>query len=472
MPLTLYNTLSREKEEFTPIEPGKVNLYACGPTVYDFAHIGNLRSFVMTDLLYRALKAEGVEVLWVMNVTDIDDKTIRATIEKSGKEATVADLRKFTSHLTKEFYRDLNATGVLADDITFINITDVIPDIQAFILLLIEKGYAYRAEDGSTYFSIERYQADFGTYGALVGPEFLKGKKIGARVLSDEYEKENLSDFALWKAWDGADADIAWEHPILGRGRPGWHIECSVVNHRAFPGGTDIHTGGIDLLFPHHTNEIAQSQPLQPIFVRHWMHGEYLQVEGKKMAKSAGNFYTLRDVEAKGFSGLTLRYFYLQTHYRQQMNFTWEALEGAAMAYKNLTERVAELLRDTTADKENSPAVELHKKAFADAVRDDLNMPKALATTWELMKDTSISAETRLAMLAEMDKILGLDLVEHAHTLLEMPVPAHVNELARLREKARLDKDWLEADRLRQEIEKLGWTVRDTDAGSTISKTQ
>jgi cysteinyl-tRNA synthetase len=293
--LKLYNTLTKKIEEVP--KKDHINLYTCGPTVYNYAHIGNLRSYIMADLLYRTLKYDGYKPKWVMNITDIDDKTIKGAIAKFGQDATVENLREYTKFYLDEFLKDLGEVNVLKDEITFIRVTDVIKETQDFIVSLIDKGYAYKADDGSTYFSIEKYQKDFGDYGELVGNKFLEGKKVGARVAVDEYEKENLSDFALWKAWDKkTDGQIFWDHPQLGKGRPGWHIECSVINKIGFKGEpTDIHTGGVDLIFPHHTNEIAQSQALagKGNFVHHWFHSEHLLVDGKKMSKSAGNFYTL-----------------------------------------------------------------------------------------------------------------------------------------------------------------------------------
>jgi cysteinyl-tRNA synthetase len=334
--LKLYNTLTKQIEEIKKPEGRRLNMYSCGPTIYNYAHIGNLRSFILADLLYRTLKYDGYEPRWVMNLTDIDDKTIKGTIQKFGKAAGVKELFDFTEEYRLAFVNDLKEVNVMVDEIEFIRITNKMPEIQEFIMQLIAKGYAYKAEDGSTYFSIEKYQKDFGDYGQLVGEKFIEGKKVGARVAVDEYEKDNLSDFALWKAYNPeSDGNIAWDHPELGKGRPGWHIECSVINKVAFNGEpTDIHTGGVDLIFPHHTNEIAQSQALvgKGNFVHHWLHSEHLLVDGKKMSKSLGNFYTLKDIFEKGFNGMDFRFLFFNTNYRAQQNFTFESLNASKVA--------------------------------------------------------------------------------------------------------------------------------------------
>jgi len=440
--MKLYNTLAHKIEEFKPVDGKTVRLYTCGPTVYNFAHIGNLRSYIMADLLYRSLVYNGYQVQWVMNLTDIDDKTIKSAIAEHGQQATVADLRSHTDKFIQAFYADLDEVNVSRDTIRFIKVTDVIPQIQQFITDLIDKGYAYTADDGSTYFNIEKYQQDFGDYGALVGEKFLEGKKVGARVKVDEYDKENLSDFALWKAWDEADAQIFWDHPRLGKGRPGWHIECSVINNIAFSGQpTDIHTGGVDLVFPHHTNEIAQSQPMYKPFTRHWFHSEHLLVDGKKMAKSANNFYTLRDLKEKlNGAGLALRYLFLQSHYKTRQNFTLGSLQAARNGLRHLNNLVGEQSAE--------PAVNLKK--FLD---DDLNIPQALG-----------DAEVRDHLL-NADKIFGLKLGQNA----TLQIPAEIQQLVEQREQARLAKDFAKSDELRKKIEAAGYLVEDTPAGQKVS---
>jgi cysteinyl-tRNA synthetase len=439
----LYNTLTRQIEEIQPSGGKTIRLYTCGPTAHDYAHIGNFRSYINADLLYRALIFNGFKVDYVMNITDVDDKTIKKTIAEFGQEATVKDLHTFTTRYIDAFFEDLAKVNIDASKIKIIRVSEVIPQIQAFILELIDKGYAYQTNDG-VYFSIEKYQADFNDYGVLVGAKFLEGKKIGARVAVDEYDKENLSDFALWKKHTEADGQIFWDHEILGKGRPGWHIECSVINKVAFGGkATDIHTGGVDLIFPHHTNEIAQSQPLGP-FVKHWMHAEHLMVNEAKMAKSEQNFFTLRDLEEKGFSGLDLRYLFLQSHYKTQSNFSWESLEAAHTALNKL--------RSAASNTDGSGSV---NETFAKAVSEDLNLPQALAAAWDDKEN-----------LLEYDQVLGLRLNEKV----ELEIPSDVQKLLDERQAARDAKDFARSDELRDEIATLGFEVKDTAEGQIISK--
>lgn len=439
--LKLYNTLTRKIEEVKkPEGRDRLNLYTCGPTVYNFAHIGNLRSYITADLLYRTLKADGYNPKWVMNITDVDDKTIKGTIEAIGPQATAENLREYTDSYYKKFLKDLSAVNVNIDEIKFIKVTDVIPQIQVFILNLIKRGYAYRADDGSVYFSIEKYQKDFGDYGALVGEKFIEGKKVGARVKVDEYEKDNLSDFALWKAHTPADGNIYWDHSELGKGRPGWHIECSVINFLAFDGEpTDIHTGGVDLIFPHHSNEIAQSQPLYKPFVNTWSHCEHLQVDGQRMGKRFNNFYTEEDLQSKGFTGADFRYFLLSSHYRNQQNFTWEGLLAARTArerYQNLP----------VGGTDNAPVLE--------KINNDLNFAEALSEIWGSGRTSD-----------QIDSILGVRL-----NLSSEVIPKEIQELLDQRTQARLAKDFAKSDQVRVQIESLGFEVMDTPEGQKVKK--
>ncbi len=442
--LQLYNTLTRKVEPITPADGETIRLYTCGPTVYNYVHIGNLRSYITADLLYRTLKYDGYEVDYVMNITDVDDKTIRGTLDKFGPNATTDDLHTYTSEFLDMFLNDLNSVNIDASAIRLIRVSEVIPQIQEFIIKLINKGYAYQTDDG-VYFSIEKYQADFHDYGTLVGEKFLEGKKIGARVAVDEYEKEDLSDFALWKNHTEADGQIFWDHPALGKGRPGWHIECSVINKVAFGEKTiDLHTGGVDLIFPHHTNEIAQSQPLGP-FVKHWVHAEHLQVADEKMAKSKKNFYTLRDIEEKGFSGLDLRYTFLQSHYKTQSNFSWESLEASHAALSKLKNAISGLTAEPVPN----------GQSFTESVNDDLNLPRALAAVWENKNN-----------LLQYDKVLGLrlDKTEVAD------IPENVQQLLDERKIARDNKDFTKSDELRDQIFALGFEVKDSSDGQQVSK--
>lgn len=440
--LKIFNTLTNQ-EQILDIKPGQtVRLYSCGPTVYEYAHIGNLRSFVLADLLRRTLVANGVSVDWVMNLTDIDDKTIKGAISAYGNDAGVTQLRTYTQRFAEKFFDDLREVGIDTETIRFINVTDVIPEIQEFVLDLLEKGFAYKADDGSTYFSIEKYQSEFGDYGQLIGNKFLEGKKVGVRIKNDEYDKDNLSDFALWKAWDEQDGQIFWEHAILGKGRPGWHIECSAINRLAFNGEpTDIHTGGIDLVFPHHTNEIAQSQPIYKPFVNTWIHFEHLLVDGKKMSKSLKNDYRLDDLKDKYFSGLDLRYFYLQSNFRQQTNFTWTALESARAGRVKLQ-----------AHYQDSDGI--IGQDFLAAINNNLNTAEALAI-----------AHQHKEHLAAYEQVLGLGLDQAPEQLV---VPEDVQQLLNERAIAREAKDFAKSDDLREKIAKLGFEVLDTPDGQKL----
>ncbi len=441
--MNLYNTLTRKIEEISPADGKTIRFYTCGPTVYNYAHIGNLRTYISADLLYRTLIFNGFDVDYVMNITDVDDKTIKGAIAEYGAGATVENLHEYTTKYLEYFLKDLAEVNIDTSKIRFIRVSEVIPQIQDFILQLIEKGYAYHTDDG-VYFSIEKYQADFHDYGALVGEKFLEGKKVGARVAVDEYDKDNLSDFALWKLHSEDDGQIFWEHDILGKGRPGWHIECSVINKVAFgENAVDLHAGAVDLIFPHHTNEIAQSQPLGP-FVKHWFHPEHLQVADTKMAKSKNNFYTLRDIEERGFSGLDLRYTFLQSHYKTQSNFTWENLEASKTALSKLKSSF-----------ENLTSLENHSH-FLNAVNQDLNIPQGLAAIWA-GKDNPLKC----------DSVLGLKLDSVVE---QIEVPAEVQALLDERQQARDAKDFEKSDKLRDQIAKLGFEVKDTSTGQEVSK--
>jgi cysteinyl-tRNA synthetase len=319
MGLKFKNSYSRLLEEFVPVEEGKAKIYTCGPTIYNYQHIGNFRTFMWGDLLRRYLIYKGFDVTYVMNITDIDDKIIRES-QKAGKS-----IKEFTSEFENAFFEDLDALGLMRADITP-HATDHIPEMISMVQSLVDRGLAYEV-DGSYYFKVEK----FGDYGNLANLD-MAGLKAGARVASDEYEKESVSDFALWKGWVETDGDVFWDTEI-GKGRPGWHLECSCMSMKYLGETFDIHTGGVDLLFPHHTNEIAQSEGTTgKKFVNYWLHGEHLMIEGRRMAKSLGNFYTLRDIIEKGYPGVAVRYPLLSSHYRQQMNLTFDGLDAARSA--------------------------------------------------------------------------------------------------------------------------------------------
>lgn len=484
MALIVYNSLGKSKQTFSPINPPEVNLYSCGPTVYNRAHIGNLRSYLFADILYRTLKYKGYKPKWVMNITDIDDKTIKGTIEKFGLDATNEKLQEYTEDFTNSFLSDLKFLNIETTEIDFRPVTKSINEIQQFVIDLIDKGFAYQADDGSVYFSIEKYQQVYGDYGLLIGEKFIDGKKIGAsateiqpaRVEVDEYDKDNLSDFALWKAHTENDGQIGWSNQQLIFGRPGWHIECSTINRLAFGDQTiDIHTGGVDLTFPHHTNEMAQSKALTGHeFVKYWLHSEHVLVDGKKMAKSLDNVLYLYDhFIVKEIDPLAYRYFLLQSNFKQTINFTWEAFESARIAYDKLKKAVEEIKKQISQDN-NSTKKEKILLEFETAIDNNLNTAEALAWLWQLIKDKSISPENKTATIREMDKILGLKLIDILEETIvnanHSGIPAEISLLLEEREKARLNKDWSLADQIRDQISMLGYEVLDTDSGPILRK--
>jgi cysteinyl-tRNA synthetase len=471
--IKLYNSLTKNIEKVEKTD--HLNLYTCGPTVYNYAHIGNLRAFIVADLLYRSLKTEGYNPKWVMNITDIDDKTIKGTVAKYGTSATVENLREFTKFYMDEFINDLKDVNVSVSEINFIRVTDTMPQIQEFVVGLMQKGYAYKADDGSVYFSIEKYQADFNDYGQLVGDKFLEGKKIGARVAVDEYEKDNLSDFALWKKHNPeTDAQIAWGHPTLGLGRPGWHIECSAINQAAFNGEpTDIHTGGIDLAFPHHTNEIAQSQALlgKGNFVKYWLHSEHLLVDGKKMAKSLNNFYTLKDLEGKiPLSSLALRYLFIQSGYRAQQNFTLESLTASYKALEKLynTLKAHKVIGENQQLQENIFAE--YKDKAEKNIENDLNFASLLALLWDSLNKREANINTQDSFVLFLDSIFGLMLQNPPSIAHNIEVPQSVQDLIDQRKQAKEQKDFTKADEIRKQIEALGFDLMDTLEGQKVKK--
>jgi len=442
--LKLYNTLTRKIEEFEPLDPPKVTMYTCGPTVYDYQHIGNLRTMTLSDVLKRTLQANAYEVTSVRNITDIEDKIIKKAAEKG------LSIEEFTRVYEKIFFEDLEKLNIEPVDVNP-RATEHINEMVKYIQVLINKGLAYVEEDGSVYFDI----SEFPDYGKLSRIE-KRELKSGTRTLSDEYTKDSIQDFALWKSVH--PNEIGYDSP-WGRGRPGWHIECSVMSQQYLGDTFDIHIGGIDLLFPHHENEIAQAEGVTgKQFVRFWIHGEFLLVEGQKMSKSLNNFYTLRDIEDKGFEPLALRYLYLTAHYRDKLNFTWKSLEASQNALYNLRD----LVRDFDEPKIGCAEYE---QRFKDAINNDLNLPQAVAVMWEMIRSdypTSAKAQS----LLQFDKVLGLDLQKYVSKKRE--IPEEVMKLVNKREQARENKDFEESDKLRKEIAKLGFEVEDTPQGPKV----
>ncbi len=466
MALRFRNTLTREKEEFKPIEPGKVRMYTCGPTVYGFAHIGNFRTFTFEDLLRRYLKYKGYEVLHVMNLTDVDDKTIRDS-QKEG-----VSLREFTTRYSKAFFEDLDTLGIERAEI-YPAATDHIPEMVSIIRVLAERGLAYEV-NGNWYYRIEQYPQ----YGKLAHID-RDNLKAGARVAADEYEKDSVSDFALWKAWDEADGDVYWETE-LGKGRPGWHIECSAMAMKYLGMHFDIHTGGVDNIFPHHENEIAQSEGAtgHP-FVNYWMHAEHLIVEGRKMAKSFGNFYLLRDLVAKGYTGAQVRYVLLATHYRQQLNFTFQGLDAAKNALQRYNEFISNLEEYAGNGDSRGEAEGITRRMFSgfeEALDDDLNASGAFAAVFDFIRDINrLRSENRLSK-AERDEALAE--IRRVDTVLNLTfergraeeAPAEVLSLVEQRTQARKNKDFKASDRIRDELTALGWVIEDTPQGPKVKR--
>src|SRR5687767_11566336 len=387
MALRIFNTLRRAVQDFAPLDPAgkEVGMYCCGPTVYDYGHIGNFRTFVFSDLVRRYLEFKGFEVRHVMNITDVEDKIIKR-VRETGKP-----LREYTAFYEQEFLKDLDELRC-ARPHDLPHATDFIPDIISLIEKLLARGIAYKASDGSVYFSIEKYRGCGCQYGQLVKLNFDE-MRVGERVSSDEYDKESVADFALWKARVPEDGEVFWESP-WGQGRPGWHIECSAMSMKLLGPSFDLHLGGEDLAFPHHEDEIAQSegaglQASGQRFVKYWLHGAHLLVEGRKMAKSLGNFFTLRDLLAKGFTGREVRQLLLSGHYRETFNFTIEGLQGARQSVARIDECVGKLQEaaGTVAGDVRSPAETVTIDAFTTALDDDLNVSAGWAVVFEWVRE-------------------------------------------------------------------------------------
>ena len=462
MALRFLDTRKRELVEFTPLEPGHVRMYTCGPTIYNFAHIGNLRTFLFEDLLRRYLKWRGYKVTQIMNLTDIDDKIIKGCREKK------VSLKEFTEPFKKAFFEDLDSLRFERAE-KYPAATDHVPEMVVLVQKMMEHGHAYKAEDGSIYFSI----SSFPKYGELSHMD-LDSLKSGARVASDEYEKDSVSDFALWKAWDENDGDVFWETE-LGKGRPGWHLECSAMAMKYLGETFDIHTGGVDNIFPHHENEIAQSESAtgKP-FVKYWMHSEHLIVDGKKMSKSLGNFYTLRDLLEKGYSPVAIRYLLISTHYRAQLNFTFAGIDGAKGAIERLRDfhhRLSEITISGAAHADFLEAVKETKSLFTDNVDSDLNISGGLGVLFEFIKETykrmeigglnAEDAKAARALLEDIDQLLDI-LRPDASAVDAGKIEALIAE----RKDARTQKNWNRADEIRDLFDQMGIIVEDTPSGT------
>ena len=473
MAFTVFDTMARAYREFVPIEGRHVRMYTCGPTVYDYAHIGNFRAYVFEDILRRYLKYAGFAVTQAMNLTDVDDKTIRRS-----REAGVS-LPDYTAKFKQAFFEDLKTLNVEPAE-RYPAATDHIPEMIRLIERLLERGFAYRSDDGCVYFSI----AKFGAYGRLAHLD-MSGLKPGARVAHDEYEKENLADFALWKAWDEQDGDVAWDSP-WGRGRPGWHIECSAMSMKYLGESFDLHTGGVDNIFPHHEDEIAQSEAAtgQP-FVKYWMHCAHLVVDGRKMSKSLGNFHTLRDVVGRGYTGREIRYLLAAAHYRQSLNFTFDALDGARASLARLDEFQGRLREvGATAGSVQPSASGSPPPAWATAAAEDfrramdhdLSISEALKALFDIAREGNRAMDAGVLTPSQADAVLGL--LDHLDLVLgflkrpeEQPDEDALKRLD-ARQQARTARNWGEADRIRGELLARGWVVQDTPAGPKLKRRQ
>ena len=482
MPLRFFNTYSRQVEEFEPRDPSarQICMYTCGPTVYSRAHIGNFRAYIFEDLLQRHLELRGYKVHRVMNITDVDDKTIRGAGEAG------IPLRKFTEQFKQAFFEDGDTLRIKrANEYPAATDQRYVDRMIEMISTLISKGLAYQAEDKSVYYRINK----FPNYGKLAHIDLSQLQSTG-RVKHDEYDKEHIGDFALWKAWDEEAGDVKWDSP-WGPGRPGWHIECSAMSTALLGDQLDIHCGGVDNIFPHHEAEIAQSEGVtEKKFVRYWLHCAHLLVDGQKMAKSLGNFYTVPDVLAKGYTGRELRYALLRVHYRVPLNFTWEGMNEARESLGRIDEWLARL--HEVAKKDNvqpASAVDglrrgerpmlnaqrpIEKSNFEEALDDDLNISAALGFFFETIRETNramdqnqMDAATANAWLDWWKRInTVLDLEAEA----EIVVPPEVVQLANERQTARREKNWKRSDELRNQISALGWEIRDTKDGAKITR--
>ena len=468
--MRFYNTLGRNMQDFQPIEEKVAKMYTCGPTVYNSAHIGNFRAYLFEDLLRRSLEYHGYKVTQVMNLTDVDDKTIRDS------RAAGLKLQDFTRKYKDAFFEDLRTLRIEPAE-HYPEATTHIPEMIEMIRILFEKGFAYKSEDGSVYFSI----AKFKDYGKLAKID-MEQQRSGVRINNDEYDKDSVADFALWKAWSESDGDVKWDSP-WGPGRPGWHLECSAMSMKYLGRTFDIHTGGIDNMFPHHEDEIAQSEAANSCkFVNYWLHCEHLTIDKKKMSKSLGNFYTLRDLLNKGYSGKEVRWALIGTHYRSKLNFNLGLCDQARSTLKKFADFFGRLkaLPQGTAGKEEALrlAADADKK-FADAIGDDLNIAEALSAVFTLeravntaLASNSFQSEAGGVILGQFrrfDRVLAVFDVDAASEEAE-DVPAEIMALAQKRIEARKAKDFKTADEIRDSLKAQGWVIIDTPQGMKVKK--
>ena len=468
--LKLYNSMTKKKEELRPIDGQHVKMYTCGPTVYHFVHIGNFRTFLFEDLLRRVIKFFGFKITHVMNLTDVDDKTIKGAI------ASQLSLDAFTRPYKQAFFQDLEVLNIEKAE-HYPAATCYIAEMVKMIEVLLEKQIAYKGGDGSIYFSIQKFPS-YGCLSHLKMEELRQG--ASNRNVSDEYEKESASDFVLWKSYDAKrDGEIFWESS-LGKGRPGWHLECSCMAISLLGETIDIHVGGVDNLFPHHENEIAQSEAYSgKPFAKIWMHAEHLIVEGKKMSKSLNNFYTLRDLLEKGFTGAQIRYLLLQTHYKTQLNFTFEGLKAAQSSLQRLNafvDRLKEIDQESSTGQKALLFIEKFLHQFTSALADDLNISVALAALFDFVREVNALCDAKQineaeakAVLAALKKIDGVLAIFDFKEDLQQ-IPEVVKEAFAKRRQGREQKQWQLADQLRELIESQGFFIEDRPQGARLKK--
>lgn len=458
--LTVFNTATHQKEEFKPIRNNEVRFYGCGPTIYNYAHIGNLRAYVFYDLLNRVLRYKGYQVTFAMNLTDVDDKTIRDS------RTTGKTLREFTDFYATEFFKDCAALHIKKPDVVM-RATEEIDSMIELIEYLLEKGHAYKTTSGDIFFKINTFKE----YGKMAGIDISTLRSNADGRLADEYEKEDAQDFALWKAYAEKDGAVFWEAPF-GKGRPGWSLECSAMARKYLGQPIDLHIGGVDLIFPHHTNEIAQSECAYGCkFVNYWLHNAHITVNGKKMSKSVGNFFTLNDLLKKGYTPESIRYEFLKAHYRLTMDF----LEGNLKGNQTVIDKLSNFMMRLSEPKmgqgwcDLDSALKTVSEGFEKGLDDDLNMPVSLAFLFEFMSD--VNKNFNHLSCADADKIK--DLICRFDTVLALlPVkkeqkltPAQ-EALIVQRQEYRLIKDWAKADELKQQLLAQGIEIKDTPQGS------
>ncbi len=467
--LKLLNTATRKKETLQPIQGNHVRMYTCGPTVYDYAHIGNFRTYVFEDLLRRTIKFLGFEITQVMNITDVDDKTIKGAINKD------VSLEEYVKPYKDAFFEDLDSLHIERAE-KYPAATEYVQEMVDMIQDLMNKGFAYQGADKSIYFSIQK----FPNYGCLSHLK-LDELKTGAseRVASDEYDKDNVADFVLWKAYDeDRDGKIYWDSPY-GKGRPGWHLECSAMAMKMLGETIDIHCGGVDNMFPHHENEIAQSEACSgKKFSNMWLHSEHLIVDGKKMSKSLGNFYTLRSLLEKGYTGKQVRYLLLQTHYKTQLNFTLEGLEAAKHSLQRLDDFVLRMLNINTGSDTGEVGSILSQaiKSFAVSLADDLNISPALAAIYDMIREVNILCDDGKVGINDAQRVI--DVMKKFDSIIDVisfekvseHVPNEVQQALERRIEARKNKDWAAADQLRDFIHDQGFVIEDTPSGAVVKK--